>query len=98
MRWNEYAVQAFGYTADEAIGNNINIIMPDDIASHHDKYVQRYVRTGVAKIIGQAREVMAKTKDGKLIICQLKLNELKLSVCGIGHVQLVVSVEFSLFV
>jgi hypothetical protein len=33
--------------------------------------------TGVARIIGSSREVQAVAKDGTIVICDLRLNEIK---------------------
>jgi PAS domain S-box-containing protein len=55
QKWNECATSTLGYTAHEAIGENIKMIMPDDIAAKHDGYLARYMSTGVAHIIGSKR-------------------------------------------
>lgn len=43
QKYNESAVTTFGYSKEEAIGQNIKMLMPSDIAEHHDSYV--YVDT-----------------------------------------------------
>jgi PAS domain S-box-containing protein len=40
---NEAACQAFGYTRDEMIGQNIKIICNKHDAKHHDAHLQRYL-------------------------------------------------------
>jgi len=62
-RFNKAAEGMFGYTAAEAIGRDISILMPDPEFSHHTKYVERYLSTRHAHIIGIGREVTARRKD-----------------------------------
>ncbi|MFM8444560.1 MAG: PAS domain S-box protein [Methylococcus sp.] len=61
---NPAVEQMFGYTRQELIGTNINILMPSPDRERHDEYLQRYYREGVARMIGKGREVMARRKDG----------------------------------
>ena len=49
--------------------------MPDDHASRHDGYLDAYLETGVRKIIGIGREVIARRKDGGLIDVELSIGE-----------------------
>ena len=64
-----------GYEADELLGRNVSIIMPDYHASRHDGYLDAYLETGVGKIIGIGREVTARRKDGGMIDVELSIGE-----------------------
>ncbi len=64
-----------GYEADELLGANVSIIMPDYHASRHDGYLDAYLETGVGKIIGIGREVIARRKDGGMIDVELSIGE-----------------------
>lgn len=64
-----------GYEADELLGANVSVIMPDDHASRHDKYLEGYRNTGVARIIGVGRELTARRKDGSRIDVELSIGE-----------------------
>ncbi|MCR6640464.1 MAG: PAS domain S-box protein [Sporocytophaga sp.] len=59
---NPAAAKIFEYAADEVIGQNIKILMPEPDKSKHDEYIENYQRTGEKKIIGIGREVMGKKK------------------------------------
>jgi PAS domain S-box-containing protein len=37
---NEASVRVFGWTVDELVGKNINIIMPEERARMHDSYLE----------------------------------------------------------
>nr|WP_197414273.1 PAS domain S-box protein [Lacimicrobium alkaliphilum] len=58
------AESLFGYSAEEATGANLNILMPETEAVRHDDYLREYQRTGKAAIIGKGRDVQGKRKDG----------------------------------
>jgi len=58
------AERQFGYSASEAIGENVSILMPEPDRSRHDDYIARYLTTGERRIIGIGRVVTGRRKDG----------------------------------
>ncbi len=86
---NPAAARIFGYQPDEIIGRNIKILMPEPDHSQHDQYIENYLRTGEAKIIGKGREVLGKKKDGSVFPFLLSISEVqlqdKLIFTGIIH-------------
>ncbi|MBT8443777.1 MAG: PAS domain S-box protein [Gammaproteobacteria bacterium] len=74
-RFNEAAENMFGYTAGEAIGQDISILMPDPDRSNHHRYVERYLATREARIIGIGREMTARRKDGTMFPMHLAVGE-----------------------
>ena len=72
------AEDILGFSADEVIGRNVNILMPEPDRSHHDGYLENYIKTGVKKIIGTGREMDAGHKDGRRIPIRLTVSELEL--------------------
>lgn len=74
---NITAIKLLGYTNDELIGNNINIIIPDNLKNKHNDYIKKYLKTGVSQIIGIGREVDVVRKDKSIFHADLLISHLK---------------------
>lgn len=73
--YNKAAERIFGYTAAEVLGQNVTVLQPSPYREEHSKYVERYLRTGVAHIIGRDRELAGRRKDGTVFPLRLGISE-----------------------
>jgi len=77
LGFNPAAEQIFGYAQQDALGKNLNMLMPEPFRSEHASYVNRYLQTGEAKIIGiRGREVVAVRKNGEQFPMELSASEM----------------------
>ena len=65
----------FGYSEAEAVGEPIDLLMPEPHRSAHQRYIGRYLETGDKHIIGIDREVEALCRDGRRVPIHLVVNE-----------------------
>ena len=72
---NRAAELMFGYGPGELIGQDVTMLMPSPYREEHSSYVQNYLDTGQAKVIGIGREVVARRRDGSQFPIHLSVGE-----------------------
>ncbi|MBL8482571.1 MAG: PAS domain S-box protein, partial [Rhodocyclaceae bacterium] len=69
----------FGYKPEELLGRKVNVLMGVQYAGRHDEFLRNYLSTGQRRIIGMARDVSARRKDGTEFPIELSVGELRLA-------------------
>lgn len=73
--YSDACEQLFQYRRDETLGKNVSMLMPSPLREDHDRYIQRYISTGEAHVIGIGRETLAQRKDGTTFPIYLSVGE-----------------------
>ncbi|MEM7179614.1 MAG: PAS domain S-box protein [Spirochaetota bacterium] len=76
--FNASAEKLFGYTVEDVLGKNVNILMPSPYDKEHDGYIAKYLKTLTPKIAGTNREVMGKRRDGSLFPMYISIGEARI--------------------
>ena len=63
--FNKVAENIFGYSRDQVVGHDLDVIMAPGCSRNHRNAVDRYVKTGVPRSIGHDTELVGTRKNGK---------------------------------
>ncbi len=74
IAWNAAAARIFGYSEDEAVGQPLEIIIPEKFRSQHRHGMQRVASGGQRHLIGHTVEVEGQHKDGAVFPIELSLS------------------------
>ncbi len=74
--FNRAAGRIFGYADREVVGCNVSMLMPEPDSGRHDQYLERYLRTRDARVIGIGRDVVARRRDGSQFPAALSVGEI----------------------
>jgi PAS domain S-box-containing protein len=79
---NGSAVKLFGYTEDEIIGKNVNLLMGEHDHGRQDSYIQHYINESNTinhSVSGGGREVTGRSKNGSSIPLHVTVTDVKTS-------------------
>jgi PAS domain S-box-containing protein len=62
--WNGGATRMFGYSADEAVGRDLDLIIPEKLRDRHSKGYQQTMATGYTRYGDSLLSVPAMHRDG----------------------------------
>jgi PAS domain S-box-containing protein len=74
ISWNRAATDILGYTEDEAVGERLELIIPERFHEAHQGGMKRFTDTGDAHVIGKTVELAARTKSGEEVPIELSLS------------------------
>jgi PAS domain S-box-containing protein len=69
--WNPAAAAMFGYSAEDAIGQSLDIIVPEQFREAHWKGYARATEAGVTKYIGESLPTRAVKASGETFYVEL---------------------------
>jgi PAS domain S-box-containing protein len=72
--WNSAAERIFGYTAGDAIGANLNIIIPERFRDAHWRGFERAISECATKYAGKSMPTRAVRSDGTQIYVELSFS------------------------
>nr|WP_136250243.1 ATP-binding protein [Ningiella ruwaisensis] len=81
------AQRLFGYSKDEAIGRNLKMLMPDNVAQQHDDFLRHFDTQQSQSVLGKTRQLEGIRKNGEsfpiaIVVTSVELNE-KLHFIGL---------------
>jgi PAS domain S-box-containing protein len=71
---NSNTRRMFGRSESDLVGRNVSILMPPHYAAQHDRFLSRYLATGVAHILGAVRRVEGLHRDGYTFPIEIAVN------------------------
>ncbi|MGR0219532.1 PAS domain S-box protein [Agromyces sp. ZXT2-6] len=74
VSWNSAATRILGHTEEEAVGQKLELVIPETYRDQHRTGIRRYTETGEAHVIGSTVELSALTKAGAEIPIELSLS------------------------
>lgn len=75
VQHNAQVLEIFGYNMAELMGKNIKLLVPDNHKSHHDGYLENYLRTGEKNMMKRPRIVSAQKKNGEVFPLRITISE-----------------------
>src|SRR5690606_20535066 len=74
--FNPGAERILGYTADEVMGESLNIIFPPEVADRHHKHVENFLRSGITgREMGEFMELVAYRKNGEQFFVEATISK-----------------------
>lgn len=88
--FNDAAVEMFGYSDEELVGQPMTILMPERFRARHLVGLTRYNETGKPRILGSTVKIYAQHKDGhefpiEIALSRWKLDEEEFFTASIRH-------------
>ncbi len=75
--WNTGAEKMFGYGSDEILGKQLSLLMPLHYREAHKIAMERFLSTGIPKVMGKTVELVGQRKDGSEFPVDISLSTWK---------------------
>ncbi|WP_232834415.1 PAS domain S-box protein, partial [Rhodoferax ferrireducens] len=75
---NPAAERMFGYTAEEVVGQNFSLLIPELDQDQRNGSLEYYSASDEARAIGLGREVVGRRKDGSVFPMEMAVSEMRL--------------------
>lgn len=74
--WDDGATTLFGWSADQAVGQRVDLIVPDELRDRHWEGFTRVMAGGERHLVGAAINLPVKTRDGSVLAFPARFNHL----------------------
>ncbi|MEJ2388770.1 MAG: PAS domain S-box protein [Chromatiaceae bacterium] len=74
VSWNKAATKILGFTEEEALGQRLELIIPERFHEAHRNGMARFTKTGEGRVIGTTVELAARTKSSEEVPIELSLS------------------------
>ena len=75
VKFTPSAEECWGWSAAEVLSDRIERLMPKSVGDQHQSYIDRYVKTGIKKVINATLRTEAIRKNGELFPINLAVRE-----------------------
>jgi diguanylate cyclase (GGDEF)-like protein/PAS domain S-box-containing protein len=72
---NPACEEIFGYSQEQLLDQNVSLLMDPPYRDEHDGYIESFLATGEARVIGTGRELLGRHRDGSPIPIELAVSQ-----------------------
>jgi PAS domain S-box-containing protein len=77
VRWNRASAALFGFSSEEALGQRLDLIIPEHLRASHWRGFEAAIMTGTTKLQGRATLTRALHKSGRKLYVEMSFAVVK---------------------